>query len=125
MNKKYNISSKTIDKIAITSSILCAIHCAILPLIITASTWVGFQQLKNPMIEWVFIILGLILFYFSIFRKKKTYKSKNIIIYGIIASSFLIISRFTFVKEVEIYFTLAGTFCLVYVHFKNLNCAYK
>lgn len=125
MNKKYNISSKALDKIAITSSILCAFHCAILPIIIAASSWVGFQQLKNPIVEWFFIILGLILFYFSIIRKKTKSKPKNIIVLGVVGAFFLILSRFGIVEEIEVYLTCLGTFFLVLAHINNIKCAYK
>lgn len=125
MNKKYNITNTTLDKIAIISSILCAFHCAILPIIIATSTWIGLQQLKNPVIEWFFILLGLVLFYLSIFRNMNKHKSKSIIFYGFLGAVFLIISRFKIVEEVEVYVTCIGTFFLVYAHIKNIRYTYK
>lgn len=125
MNKKYNISTKLLDKLAITSSLLCAFHCAIFPTLIVTSGWVGLQFIKNPIIEFTFIILGIALFYSSIISNLKKKNSKRILFYGIVGALFLILSRFSFVAKVEVLLTVTGAFLLVIAHYKNLKCTFN
>lgn len=42
-----------------TASLLCAIHCAIVPMLITTLPLIGLGFLANPLIEWSMIILAL------------------------------------------------------------------
>ena len=122
MNKKYSITNRTLDRIAIASSILCAFHCAILPILITVSAWAGLQYFRNPLIEWGFIILGITLFYVSIWRNLKRHNSKAIKVFAILGVVFLIASRFKVVSNFEVYLTCLGSFFLVCAHLKNIKC---
>jgi len=50
-----------LDRIGMTASTLCAIHCAAVPLLITVLPLVGLGFLANPWVEWGMIILALII----------------------------------------------------------------
>jgi hypothetical protein len=50
-----------LDNVGITASTLCAIHCAVVPLIITTLPLIGLSFLANPWVEWSMIILALII----------------------------------------------------------------
>jgi hypothetical protein len=59
--KTPNTSLKTLDHAGITASVLCAIHCIVLPLLLgglTAGglTATGVAWLRNESVEWVFLI---------------------------------------------------------------------
>jgi hypothetical protein len=58
--KDPKISSR-LDNIGMTASTLCAIHCAIVPLLITTLPLIGLGFLANPRVEWSMIILALML----------------------------------------------------------------
>jgi|SRR6185437_1391053 len=69
--------SSKLDNIGMTASILCAVHCAIVPLLITSLPLLGLGFLANPFIEWSMIIFALCigvyaigLSYFRIHRKR-------------------------------------------------------
>ena len=51
--------SSRLDSAGMTASILCAIHCAIVPLLITVLPLAGLGFLANPFIEWSMIIFTL------------------------------------------------------------------
>ena len=51
--------SSRLDSAGMTASILCAIHCAIVPLLITVLPLAGLGFLANPLIEWSMIIFAL------------------------------------------------------------------
>ena len=48
-----------LDNAGMTASILCAIHCAIVPLLITVLPLAGLGFLANPLVEWSMIIFAL------------------------------------------------------------------
>jgi len=50
-----------LDNIGMTASTLCAIHCAIVPLVITGLPLIGLGFLANPWFEWGMIILAFII----------------------------------------------------------------
>lgn len=65
------------DSAGMTASILCAIHCAIVPVLITVLPLAGLGFLANPLIEWSMIGLAIIigsyaigLSYVKVHRKK-------------------------------------------------------
>ena len=50
-----------LDNIGMTASVLCAVHCAIVPLVITSLPLLGLGFLANPWIEWSMISLALVI----------------------------------------------------------------
>jgi hypothetical protein len=63
------ISSKhhsKFDNIEITASVLCAVHCAIVPIILTSLPLFGLGFLANPLIEWTMITLALVIGIYAI-----------------------------------------------------------
>lgn len=58
----------TADRIGITASTLCAIHCALVPVLLTALPLTGLQFLANPWLEWSMILFALLIGIFAIGR---------------------------------------------------------
>jgi len=56
-----------LDHIGMTASTLCALHCAIVPLMLTFLPLAGWGFLTNPLFEWGMILLALLLGVSSIF----------------------------------------------------------
>ncbi len=55
MNNKINW-----DALGITTSVACAIHCAVLPLLLTSLPVFGFDIIKNPFFEYAMILLAFV-----------------------------------------------------------------
>lgn len=53
--------SKNLDKLGVGVSLLCAVHCAALPLIISSLPLLGLKIFGNPLIETSIILLSLII----------------------------------------------------------------
>jgi len=58
--------SPRLDNIGITASTLCAIHCALVPLLFTSLPLVGLGFLANAWVEWGMIIFALAIGVYSI-----------------------------------------------------------
>jgi hypothetical protein len=50
----------TLDTVGASASLLCAIHCAILPLIITVLPLIGLQVLAESWVEWALVCLAAV-----------------------------------------------------------------
>jgi hypothetical protein len=55
-----------LDRIGMTASTLCAIHCAIVPMLITSLPLLGLGFLANPWFEWSMIIFALFIGIYAI-----------------------------------------------------------
>ena len=58
--------SPRLDNIGITASTLCAIHCAVVPLLFTSLPLVGLGFLANAWVEWGMISFALVIGVYSI-----------------------------------------------------------
>lgn len=114
------ISNQTLDLIAITSSILCAIHCAIVPILLSFSALASFHFLGNPWIEWSFILFGFVLAIGSLLSSyKKVHQIFWPLLYATIGFLFIAISRLDFSEWWEAGNTVFGACVVAYAHFKN------
>ena len=63
---KSKVRSSRLDHIGMTASTLCAVHCAVVPVLITSLPLLGLSFLANPWVEWSMIILALFIGAFAI-----------------------------------------------------------
>jgi hypothetical protein len=63
---KSNGHGSKLDNIGMTASILCAIHCAVVPILITSLPLLGLGFLANPWMEWSMIAFALLIGFYAI-----------------------------------------------------------
>lgn len=56
-----------LDALGISASLLCAVHCSLLPVLLTLGALGGLSWMRHPLVEAVFIGLSLILAVASLF----------------------------------------------------------
>lgn len=66
MNLKVNW-----DALGITTSLACAIHCALLPLFLTSLPIFGFEIIENPVVEVIMVTLAFCIGIFSLYHGYK------------------------------------------------------
>lgn len=59
VEKTLTLTSR-LDRIGFSASMLCAVHCAAMPLVITALPLAGLEALTHPAVEGAMILLGVI-----------------------------------------------------------------
>ncbi|MCS3735841.1 MerC domain-containing protein [Mucilaginibacter dorajii] len=59
-------TSSRLDRIGVTASTLCAIHCAVVPVFITSLPLLGMSFLARPWVEWGMILFALMIGVYSI-----------------------------------------------------------
>ena len=70
---KY-LTSINLDFLGFSASMLCAIHCAVLPFVMTIGVLGGLHWLNTPWIEISFIVISIVLATFSLYP---AYKNKH------------------------------------------------
>lgn len=109
-----------LDKLAMTSSLICAIHCAIVPFLILGSAFSGLQFLHNHWFEWIFIGLAVIFVLLSLIPAyKKHHKNAVPLLFASIGFLFLVLSRFTPSEMAEVVLTTMGSILITVAHYIN------
>lgn len=114
------IKNPTYDIIALSSSLICAIHCAAVPIVLSFSSLSSLHFLHNPLIEWFFIALGIVFVLVSLWPtyKRVHNRSKPLLIaalgFGLIA-----LGRLDFNELWEIANTVMGALMVSVAHFVN------
>ncbi|MEO5787617.1 MerC domain-containing protein [Gelidibacter sp.] len=114
------IKSNTIDIIALSSSLICAIHCAAVPLILSFSSLSNLHFFGNPYIEWSFISLGFVFLVTSLWPSyKKVHRRAKPLVYAILGFLFFALGRLNLTELWEISNTVIGGIMLALAHYLN------
>ena len=114
------IKNNTIDIIALTSSLLCAIHCAGIPIILSFSSLSSIHFLGNPYIEWTFIMLGLVFVFISLWPSyKRIHHKTKPLLFASLGFTLIAIGRFEFTELWEISNTFVGATLVSVAHYFN------
>jgi len=113
-----------LDNIGMTASTLCAIHCAIVPLVFTSLPLVGLGFLANPWVEWSMIILAFIIGVSSIslsyFRTHRKLLPLTLLVTGFL----IIIAGHLFITSwIEAVIVPLGGLTIAAAHFVNYKYA--
>lgn len=92
MNKKF--FSLNLDFLGFSASMLCALHCISLPLLLTIGALAGFSWLKDPFTEAIFISLSLTIASWSLVRSYFTHQRWSAIRLVAFGFIFILASRF-------------------------------
>lgn len=108
------------DALGISASLACAIHCAILPLLLTSLPVMGVNIIDNTAFEYFMIALTVVIGVYSLWHGfKKHHHSLIPVIVFLIGVVFLIAKQIWHTQQV-IFLSVALLFIL-YAHLQNLR----
>lgn len=112
--------SQTLDIVGFASSLICAVHCAAIPLLLSFSSLSALHFLGNPWIEWSFIGLGVVFAGTSIIPgyRKLHLNPRPLIIVGL-GFTFIILGRLDLTEWWEVLNTVAGAILVSFSHLVN------
>ncbi|MEM6720728.1 MAG: MerC domain-containing protein [Bacteroidota bacterium] len=114
------VKSNTIDIIALTSSLICAIHCAAIPIVLSFSSMSSLHFLENPWIEWTFILMGVVFVFVSLWPSyKKVHHQTKPLIVAAIGFGLIAIGRLEFTEMWEVGNTVVGALFVSSAHYIN------
>lgn len=123
------IKTLNLDKIGITASTACAIHCALLPFVLTLLPLWGLEFLGDPFVEISMISGSMVLGVWSLGRSYRKHHQKIMpIMILMLGFTFIFIGHFAGTDVLEPLLIPAGGFIIAFAHFLNIrlskNCTH-
>ena len=123
MFKQLINAQKISDKISIAASMLCLIHCLILPsFLVIFSSYITIS-LDIEIIHYTFLFLVIPTSIFALTLGLKNHNNIFVFLLGLVGIAMIIFALFTDISflnfSVEILFTTLGSFLISSVHYKN------
>ncbi|QDW23605.1 MerC domain-containing protein [Pedobacter sp. KBS0701] len=117
--RSYKIN---LDRIGITASMLCAIHCAVLPFIITVLPIWGMGFLANEAVEITMIAVSLIIGIWSLSSAyRKQHRRMMPILVLIAGFACIALGHFSGIEPLEPILIPIGGFTIAAAHYINLK----
>lgn len=116
---KSPLNSQLFDKLGMSASVACAIHCALLPIVLTLLPIVGLEFLANPALELSMIILSLGLACIALSSAYK--KHRKALPFVILMVGFAFIALGHLIEGMESYLIPLGGLLIAVAHFINLK----
>ncbi|MEC3966181.1 MerC domain-containing protein [Flagellimonas halotolerans] len=114
------IKNQTFDIIALTSSFICAIHCAAVPILLSFPSLSSLHFLHNPLIEWSFIGLGVVFVFVSLWPSyKKVHRKSGPLLIAALGFGTIALGRLDFSGTWEVVHTVFGAIMVAVAHFIN------
>jgi len=112
------------DALGIGTSVLCAIHCALLPVLMSTLPVFGINIIHNLFFEWGMIALAFVVGSYSLFHGYiKHHRSFKPVLLFSIGFVFLILKQFFF--QHDILFLLVAVTCIISAHYYNYRLCHR
>jgi hypothetical protein len=112
------------DVLGISVSVACAIHCAVLPIVLTSLPIFGTNIIGHTGFELSMITLSAIVGTLALWHGYNKHHRRLLPVVIFITGMVLLASRLLF-KFNEIYFLLPGVICIIWAHWLNYGLCRK
>ena len=112
------------DAMGIGTSILCAIHCALLPLLMSTLPVFGINIIHNLFFEWGMIALAFFVGSYSLFHGYIKHHRSFIPVF-IFSIGFIFLVLKQFFSQFEIPFLIIAVLCIISAHFYNYRLCHR
>ena len=110
-----------LDKIGITATSLCALHCILLPVMLPVLPLMGLSFLADHTWEHIFLLMTATLGTIALFSGFKRYHKRFYPFYLLYLGVALYWIKHDFSEAVEVYFIVGGASLIVAAHFINIK----
>ena len=119
------------DKLAISLSAICVLHCLFMPSFLILSSWFAAFSIDNEFIHYAILIVAIPVSAFALIRGFKNHKKLSYFVYGffgLFLLAFAVLAAGITGEIGEKSLTLSGSLFVIYAHYKNhqickeLNC---
>ena len=116
---------KMLDRIGITATSLCALHCILLPILLPVLPLLGLSFLADHTWEHIFLLLTAALGTIALFSGFKRYHKKLYPFYLLYLGVAIYWLKHDFSSEVEPLFIIIGASLIVAAHFINIKLCHR
>ena len=114
------IAKINLDKVGIGASLLCAIHCALLPILFTTLPLMGVELLENENLELGFISFSLIVGCFALYNGYRKHHHSVLPACVFVAGiAFLLFASFWLEDSMETIVKITGAVFVITAHILN------
>lgn len=115
-----------LDIFGILASLLCAIHCLALPLLLSLSSLAFLDFLAYPWIEYLVIVISVFFAFYSLLPAYRYQHEKSTPLILVVLGFLLIaIGQFELFTAPELAFTSSGAFFIAFAHAVNWRLVIK
>lgn len=112
------------DALGIGTSILCAIHCALLPVLLGSVPVFGVNIIHNLAFEWTMIAIAFAVGSYSLFHGYVKHH-RNLLPISIFSVGFIFLLLKQFLTEYEIMFLIIAVCFIISAHFYNYRLCHR
>ena len=106
------------DGLGIATSIACAIHCAVLPLVLTSLPLFGINIIHNQVFEWSMIAIAFVVGTYSLYHGYIKHHH-SLIPVSVFAVGFCFLAAKQFLHDYEPYFLVPAVTLIITAHYLN------
>ena len=112
------------DWVGISASLLCAIHCAALPFLLTLSALGGLQFLDSPVLEFTMIFLALAVAAYALTHSyRKLHRKKDALYIALGGFAFIFLGQLPPLESWEALLSATGGVLVAVSHVVNIRLA--
>lgn len=112
------------DGLGIITSVACAIHCALLPLLVTSLPLFGINIIHNAIFEWGMIALAFVVGSYSLIHGYKKHHG-NLLPILLFTIGFVFLLTKQFFHDYETWFLIPAVIFIVSAHWRNYQLCHK
>jgi len=112
------------DALGIATSVACAIHCAVLPIIVSSLPIFGINIIHNLFFEWGMIALAFVVGSYSLFHGYIKHHRTSIPVM-IFATGFIFLVLKQFFPQAEYLFLFIAVILIISAHFYNYRLCHQ
>jgi hypothetical protein len=106
------------DSLGIATSLACAIHCILLPLLFTSLPLFGVNIIHNGMFEWVMIGLAFLVGMYALVHGYVKHHQNNLPVLLFSIGFFCLVAK-QFLIAYEVWFIIPAVVFIIAAHYKN------
>ena len=114
------IAKINLDKVGIGASLLCAVHCVLLPILFTTLPLMGIELLENKNVELGFIVFSFAVGCLGLYTSYKKHHHKTLpLLLFVIGISCLLSSNYLLGESMEAFGKITGASIIIMAHIIN------
>lgn len=112
------------DAMGIATSVACAIHCALLPVLMSTLPVFGINIIHNAFFEWGMIVLAFIVGSYSLFHGYVKHH-RSVVPVLIFSAGFIFLVLKQFFTDYEYWFLAVAVVLIISAHYYNYRLCHK